>query len=216
MPEPLPILYSFRRCPYAIRARIAFYLSGRKVGLREVVLKNKPEALLRCSAKGTVPVLHLASGEVIEESVDILHWALADSDPQHVLQGWDELWQQDLLAENDGTFKAALDHYKYADRFPEFPAHVYRERGEVFLQKLEQRLMTHPFLTGSHLSWLDIAIFPFVRQFAFVDMTWFQKGDYPNCLSWLNSHLQAGYFLNVMSKYPAWEVGEENTAFPSY
>lgn len=209
-PSCHPVLYSFRRCPYAMRARMALYYSRQAVEIREVVLKHKPDALIKLSPKATVPVLLLKMPEqtsrVIDESLDIMLWAISRHDPEH----WyaDDLEAQQsmlaLIARNDGEFKAHLDHYKYADRFPEAPAKHYRAMGEVFLQTLEQNLSQHHFLLGDRLSLADIAIFPFVRQFAHVDIQWFEQSPYQHLNTWLSQRLDSELFKQTMLKYPPW------------
>ena len=208
-----PILYSFRRCPYAIRARLAVSVSGTPVLLREVVLRNKPESMLRCSAKGTVPVLLLGDGRVIDESVDIMLWALHQRDPEHWLTPLQaaspEL--QELLDYNDGPFKQALDRYKYADRFPEHDGAYYRQQGEAFLALLEARLKRNRFLLGDRISLADMAIVPFIRQFAHVDLPWFTLGPYSRLAAWLEELLHGPRFQGVMGKYPPWQSGDAGT-----
>jgi glutathione S-transferase len=194
----LPILFSFRRCPYAIRARMALACAGIRVAIREVDLKNKPPELLAISPKATVPVLHLPSGEVLAESLEIMHWALAQNDPQ----GWLAFSEADatLLAWNDGEFKYFLDRYKYADRYPEFSEDYYRGQGEVFLAELESRLKANAFLCGASFALADAAIFPFVRQFAAVDNAWFQACPYPALRTWLEKQVASDLFTAVMLK----------------
>jgi glutathione S-transferase len=199
-----PVLYSFRRCPYAIRARMALNYAGVELELREVLLRDKPPSMLKASAKGTVPVMLLADGTVIDESVDVMRWALAQHDPDH---WWNEALKTEtntLLEENDFIFKKHLDQYKYADRHPEQPQSFYRAGAENFLQKLEQRLRQQQHLVNKRLTFADVAIFPFVRQFAFVDKTWFDQAPYPLLKYWLCSFLDSALFLSVMTKYPTW------------
>ena len=197
----LPILYSYRRCPYAMRARMALSYAGIAVEIREVSLKEKPAHLLQVSPKGTVPVLVLQSGQVIEQSLDIMYWALQ----QHDADGWlREDPQQQLIAENDGSFKQSLDRYKYAIRFPEHSAEYYRQQGELFLEKLEQRLQQNAFLLGNTISVTDIAIFPFIRQFAAVDSAWFEAATYTRLKSWLQHLVESALFESVMAKYPSY------------
>lgn len=211
----LPILYSFRRCPYAIRSRLALAYSAQCIELREVTLKNKPIELIQASAKGTVPVLVLEGHTVLDESLDIIHWALSINDPD----GWlisspeDEIKSQQLISENDTSFKAQLDHYKYAERFPEFNAEHYRTLGEDFLQKLEYQLSQHKYLISTQLKLTDIAIFPFIRQFALVDKDWFDQAPYPHLQSWLNEFLHSTLFSQVMIKSPAWQNGLKTTIY---
>jgi glutathione S-transferase len=194
----LPILYSFRRCPYAIRARLAITYSGIPVEIREVQLKQKPEHMLAISPKGTVPVLQLPDGKVIDESLDIMHWALAQNDPENWLDiGEDE---EKLIRWSDGEFKYFLDRYKYADRYPEFPASYYRKEGEKFLAELESNLNQNRYLSGSRFSLADAAILPFVRQFAAVDSNWFVSSAYRQVNCWLTEILTTDLFISVMAK----------------
>ena len=212
----LPVLYSFRRCPYAMRARMVLKYSGIAVHLREVVLRDKPWALLECSAKGTVPVLVLPDGTVIDESRDIMQWALAINDPEQWLAGENtELCSliQQLLDTNDGEFKNNLDRYKYADRYPEQTAGYYRTQGEQFLAILEHRLNSHQFLIGDKVSLADIGIFPFIRQFANVDSDWFEQSPYPQLQAWLAYFMHAELFISVMEKYPPWMGNSEPVVF---
>lgn len=215
----LPILYSFRRCPYAMRARLAIYYSQTVVELREVVLKNKPTQMIQASSKATVPVLVLATdadqeSEIIDESIEIVYWALAQHDPeQWLLSSESGQTAKILIAENDDLFKASLDKYKYFDRFPEFDQAHYRAQGEMFLAKLEQRLSQHHYLFADQPCVADIAIMPFVRQFAYVDIDWFKTAGYPKLLAWLNVWLESEMFKNIMHKYPAWHEHAELTLF---
>jgi glutathione S-transferase len=194
-----PLLYSFRRCPYAIRARLAIKISGVEVEMREVDLRNKPQAMLDCSPKGTVPVLRLADGKVIDESLDIMRWALAIHDPQTWLADF-SAEAHALIAQNDGSFKRDLDRYKYADRYPEHPAEYYRERAEDFLLELDSRLAKRAYLTGNRLGFADMAILPFVRQCAYVNKNWFYASHYTQLIQWLDGLLQSPLFINVMKK----------------
>ena len=213
----LPVLYSFRRCPYAMRARMAIFRSGIKVELREVVLREMPPSLLVCSPKGTVPVLVLPDGRVIDESRDIMAWALTDNDPERWLpDDRDGLREETdrLIDENDDSFKQNLDHYKYAERYPEHPASAYRAGAEAFLRQLEQRLEQRDWLVSEHMGVADVAIFPFVRQFAQVDRPWFDQAPYPRLHVWLDCFLDSALFLEVMKKYPQWQEGDAVTLFP--
>lgn len=199
----LPILYSYRRCPYAMRARMALSYAGISVDIREITLKDKPAHMLQVSPKGTVPVLVLADGQVIDQSLDIMVWALQQRDTD----GWqaaDVEQTQQLIAENDGAFKQNLDRYKYAIRFPEQPAEDYRSAGEQFLAKLELRLQQSDFLFGNAISLADIAIFPFIRQFAAVDHGWFECTDYLKLKTWLQRLVTSALFERVMTKQPVY------------
>ncbi|MFK8043833.1 glutathione S-transferase [Congregibacter sp.] len=218
MPEQnlaaLPLLYSFRRCPYAIRARMAVAYSGAQVELREVVLKDKPAAMLAASQKGTVPVLVLADGEVIDESIDVMRWALSHADPDGWLPRDEDSTGASLIAENDGSFKILLDKYKYADRHPEHDAKWYRDEACEFLERLEQCLKKNDWLSGSTKGFADIAIFPFIRQFAGVDREWFDQAPYPALRAWLDRLLGVSLFTRVMKKYPQWVPEQPPEIFP--
>ena len=201
-----PILYSYRRCPYAMRARMALSYAGIQVEIREIALREKPAHMLAVSPKGTVPVLVLASNEVLEQSLDIMNWALQQSDvDEWIIQ--DQAGQKltaDLIATNDGAFKKSLDKYKYAIRFPENPPEIYRAQGEEFLQRLEILLQQNTYLCRNTISKADVAIFPFVRQFSMADENWFERADYPSLKAWLNGLFNSQLFLGVMQKYPVW------------
>lgn len=214
---PLPVLYSFRRCPYAIRARHAIAFAQQKVELREVVLKEKPLSMVTISSKGTVPVLLLADGAVIDESRKIMTWALQLNDPTELLPAKKlESDTELLLDENDFEFKFWLDRYKYADRYPAHSAHFYRSRAESFLEKLESRLQINPYFFGSQPTLADIAIMPFVRQFSLVDSIWFDQSVYVNVQRWLKSWIESEPFQSVMTKYPQWcdDDGQLPILFP--
>ena len=192
------LLYSFRRCPYAMRARLALRYSGVAVRIIEVSLKAKPAEMLALSPKGTVPVLSV-EGRVIEESLEIMQWALAQHDPDDwLLQGAPAVLA--LIAENDQVFKHHLNRYKYAERYPEQPMEHYRAEGEVFLQKLEGLLAEREYLLAEHLSLADAALAPFVRQFAHVDREWFAGTAYDRLQAWLHRFLESPLFTAVMAK----------------
>jgi glutathione S-transferase len=192
------LLYSFRRCPYAMRARLALAYCGVPVRIIEVSLKAKPVEMLALSPKGTVPVLSV-DGAVIDESLAIMQWALAQHDPDDwLLQGDPALLA--LIAENDHGFKYQLDRYKYAERYPEQPMQAYRAAGEVFLRKLEQLLAKREYLLADHPSLADMALAPFVRQFAHVDREWFAAAPYPRLQRWLEWFVQSPLFIGVMAK----------------
>ncbi|MDT8311277.1 MAG: glutathione S-transferase [Methylophaga sp.] len=213
----LPVLYSFRRCPYAIRARLAIAAAGLQVALREVVLKDKPPVLLQISPKATVPVLQTAE-RVIDESRDIALWAFQRQDPAGFWQPLSDSQQQqtlDLMTETDGEFKAALDRYKYADRYPEHDQRFYRQQGEQFLQKLEAILSRQPFLVAVSPALADIAVIPFIRQFVMVDQNWFNNANYPQLQRWLNAFLKSAIFKQVMQHYPQWQPEDALVLFPA-
>ncbi|MEE9494600.1 MAG: glutathione S-transferase [Gammaproteobacteria bacterium] len=204
-----PVLYSFRRCPYAMRARLTIKYSGCKVELREVLLRDMPASLLEISPKGTVPVLLTDNQEVIEESLDIMHWALAQNDPDNWLTLENRDVGSQLIEKNDSEFKYWLDRYKYADRFPEDSQQSYRSRCEAFLTELESALSAHQYLTGDELSFADTAIFPFIRQFAFVDKAWFDQTQYSQLQNWLQQRLESRLFDAIMEKHLAWQSGDQ-------
>lgn len=192
------LLYSFRRCPYAMRARLALRYAGMPVRIIEVSLKAKPAEMLALSPKGTVPVLTV-QGRVIDESLAIMEWALAQHDPQNwLLEGAPAV--RALIDENDQRFKYHLNRYKYAERYPEQPMEVYRAEGEAFLRKLEGLLAGRDYLLADHLSLADVALAPFVRQFAHVDREWFAGTPYWRLQAWLQRFLESPLFIAVMAK----------------
>jgi glutathione S-transferase len=186
-----------------MRARMALSYAGISVEIREISLKDKPAHMLQLSAKGTVPVLVLANGQVIDQSLEIMQWALQQRD----VDGWlsaDPQHAALLIAENDGSFKQNLDRYKYAIRFPEHAAEDYRQQGALFLAKLELQLQQTSFLLSNKISLADIAIFPFIRQFAAVDSDWFESSDYIKLKTWLQHMVESELFQGVMVKYPTY------------
>ncbi len=196
-----------------MRARLSIAYSGTQVALREVVLKDKPSAMLEVSPKGTVPVLIDIDGTVIEESLDVMRWALAQNDPENWLDG---LGLDDpLILTCDDEFKHWLDRYKYANRFPEQNEQWYREQGELFLDQLEQLLTHHRYLRSDSLSAVDVAVMPFVRQFVGVDTNWWSERPYPQLATWLEQLLEGDLFKGVMKKYPRWQEGDPAIPFPS-
>jgi glutathione S-transferase len=195
-------LYSFRRCPYAMRARMALRYSGVALDIIEVSLKAKPAEMLALSPKGTVPVLSV-DGQVIDESLAIMRWALAQNDPQDWLLKEDPAGQAltaALIEENDQAFKVHLNRYKYAERYPEQPMSVYRAEGEVFLRKLDELLDGRDYLLAEHPSLADVALMPFIRQFAHVDREWFAQTPYVRLQAWLQRFLESELFTTVMAK----------------
>ncbi|UTF60288.1 glutathione S-transferase [Gilvimarinus sp. DA14] len=215
MTEQLPILYSFRRCPYAIRARLGLLFAGLQVELREVVLKDKPPQMLAISPKATVPVLQLPNARVIDESLDILLWAIRQNDPDGVLDSEHYSQAKDLLNQNDTEFKYWLDRYKYFERYPAMTQTQYRQRGEAFLQTLEQLLDKNTYLLGASPSTADIGIMPFVRQFAHVDRDVFYRLPYPCVQQWLKGWLEHPVFVQSMKKYQPWQDGDTPVIFPA-
>lgn len=207
-----PILYSFRRCPYAMRARLAIKVSGQSVELREVVLRDKPQAMLEASPKGTVPVLVLEN-QVIDESLDVMLWALEGQDPE----GWLTPDRDDMLgliAECDGPFKHHLDRFKYATRYADADPLEHRAGAEVFLSRLEARLAQNPWLFGEKASLADYAILPFIRQFSGASKGWWESAPYPNVRRWLDGFTDSAFFRSIMKKYPQWQEGTAGERFP--
>jgi len=206
-----PVLYSFRRCPYAMRARMALMLNQVTVEIREIILKSKPTSMIEASPKGTVPVL-INGKDVIDESRDIIDFSIVQSrSPAFELPNEQQLA---LIEMNDNVFKTNLDKYKYFDRFIEKTQQEHRQAGEVFLQTLENMLNHQPYLFGETLTYADIAIFPFIRQFAHVDKAWFEQASYPNLQCWLNDFLISPAFVTVMKKLPLWQENDDVTYFP--
>ncbi|MBV4537166.1 MULTISPECIES: glutathione S-transferase [Pseudomonas] len=196
------ILYSFRRCPWAMRARLALRYAGCAVQVCEVAMKNKPAELLALSPKGTVPVLATADG-VLEESLDIMRWALAQNDPQDWRLQADPAAAQHaeaLIARNDSVFKAQVNLYKYAERYPEHSREHYRQQAEPWLAELEGLLEGRPYLLAGHPSLADAALLPLMRQFAGVEPQWFAEAAYPRVRSWLQGWLASELFKAVMAK----------------
>ena len=203
----MPILYSFRRCHFAIRARMALVYSGIPAELREVKLSDLPDSMLRLSPKATVPVMAFPDGQVIDESLDVMLWSLSQSDPGHWLDI--DKASQKLIRRNDEEFKPLLDCYKYADRHPELSQLEHRARTEVFLSELNQLLSHRPYLSDSQCRFTDVAIIPFIRQFAGVDATWFERCEYASVRTWLHTMLGSDLFQRVMQKNPFWQPGDE-------
>ena len=188
MNSRLPLLYTFRRCPYAMRARMAIRIAGIRVQQVEVALKNKPQELLNYSPKGTVPVLVTETGEVVDQSRDIMLWALQISDPCNWLFNDNALAQQQmkqLVDKCDTEFKPLLDRYKYFDRYPERSQEDYRHDAEIF---------------DNHMRFADVAIFPFIRQFAAVDANWFSQSPYKKLQAWLDVCINTQLFKDIMAK----------------
>ncbi|QSX39034.1 glutathione S-transferase [Shewanella sedimentimangrovi] len=207
---PQALLYSFRRCPYAMRARAAIASAGIEVRLREVMLKRKPPQLLAINPKGTVPVLQLED-KVLTESLDIMVWALGQRDPHHLFVK-DREPQLQLIRQMDKEFKPWLDKYKYADRHPQHGADHYRSQCLEFLAPLEPRLAKQAFLYGPTPSMADLAVFPFVRQFAMVDNNWFEAA-LPGLAAWLTIWLQGPLFSAIMTQYVEFADGGAEHSF---
>lgn len=215
MTQPLPLLYSFRRCPYAMRARLALLAAGQACELREVVLRAKPQALRDASAKATVPVLVLPDGTVIDESLAIMQWALDRDDPQRwctPTQGT-LVKMLELVAQNDTQFKPLLDRYKYPQRFGLADGAAARDASRTFLDALQQRLARTPFLFGDGTALADTALAPFVRQFAGVDPDWFAAQPWPDLQRWLREWQQTELFVRAMQKFAPWQPHDSPVVF---
>lgn len=205
----LPVFYSLRNCPYAIRARLGVYISGQAVQIRELRLDNKPSELLQASAKGTAPVLVLANGEVIEQSLDIMLWALNCRDRDNYLITDRPNTQQKmfrLIRLFDEEFITCLERYRSAKRYHDADLLSRREACEGYLQILEQRLLQYPYLFSATPSLADLAIIPFIRQFARVERQWYLSSPYSSVRDWLNGYLQCPMFSKVMVKIPLWST----------
>ncbi|MAL00825.1 MAG: glutathione S-transferase [Alcaligenaceae bacterium] len=217
MTDFLPILYSFRRCPYAMRARLAVAASGLSCQLREVVLRNKPQPMLDASPKGTVPVLVLPDNEVVDESFDIMLWALRQKDPGQWLrpEREDVETMMALIASCDQVFKYHLDRYKYPQRYEDTESAPHGQAGVAWLGQLETRLQSSRYLFGERPCLADTAIMPFVRQFARTDMGWFNAQPLTRVNAWLSAWLESPLFMQIMHKYKPWEEGDPPVVFPA-
>ena len=204
-----PILYSFRRCPYAMRARLAIQSAGIETELREIVLRDKAPEFLEASPKGTVPVI-VSGKKIIEESLDVMLWALAQNDPEDWLQGADH----DLIAAADGPFKSALDRTKYHIRYEDADPEAERQKAYQFLEQLADILARQPYLGGDKPNLTDMAIAPFVRQFANIDRARFDQNIPKPLRDWLDDFLASDRFRAIMTKYPMWHAGDAPTFFP--
>ncbi len=209
------VLYSFRRCPYAMRGRMALHASGLEFEHREIILRDKPASMLAASPKGTVPVFITKDGHVIEESLDLMHYALGRSDPENWL-GVNPERTKELIADNDGPFKQHLDRYKYASRYEaDTPRgavnHEHREAAETYMAALDKQLGSEPYLFGKKQSLADIAIFPFIRQFSNVEPDWWATTPYQSLRDWLARQLDSRLFLAIMVKHQLWKDDSHET-----
>ena len=212
----LPVLYSFRRCPYAIRARLSIVASGQVCELREVLLRDKPQEMIALSPKGTVPVLLLPDGDVLEESLDIMKWAFSQNDPEEMMIFSGDKGQEfdQLVERNDSFFKYHLDRYKYANRYDGARGSDHRREGMTFIHELGKRLDGSAYLLGIEISAADLAILPFVRQFANTDRSWFDENAPQSVSHWLSEFLSSKRFLGVMEKYSPWKPNQNVISFP--
>lgn len=206
-----PVLWSFRRCPYAMRARLALASAGVPVELREVVLRDKPQAFLDTSPSATVPCLDTGGG-VIDESLDIMIWALEQNDPEGLLDMPEE--GHALIQFCDGPFKTALDHYKYPTRYEGVDPTLSRDEAMRFIERLEAQLGGAAWLFGDRPRLADLAILPFIRQFAHVDLAWWQAQPFTGVQGWLARFKASERFAAIMHKYPQWQPGDAGLPFP--
>ena len=204
-----PILYSFRRCPYAMRARLAILTSGINVQLREIVLRDKAPEFLETSPSGTVPCLKVGE-KVIDESLHIMAWALAQNDPEAWMQMPTEGYE--LMSQCDGPFKHSLDRTKYGTRYPDDSTSQHRELASAFIRQLNDQLSPHLF--GDKIKLADMAILPFVRQFAHIDQAWFYAQPWPKVIAWLDAFKASDAFNAIMPKYTKWHTGDTPVYFP--
>ena len=214
----LPILYSFRRCPYAMRARMALLISNITCEIREVRLSNKPSEMLTLSPKGTVPVLLLENGLVLDESLDIMFWALERNDPNSLLQDYliNESENKKILNMIDNDFKFALDRYKYPNRYDDIDPLKYRDICENILVSINNKINEYNYIYGKHLSFIDMAVLPFIRQFRIANPVWFDNEmSQIKIKFWLENFLSLTTFKNVMIKYPEWVNAREKIIFPN-
>jgi glutathione S-transferase len=205
---PLAVLYAFRRCPYAMRARLALLSSAHAYELREVLLRDKPVQMLEISPKGTVPVLQLPNGQILEQSLDIMLWALEQYDPQAWLSADASIRKAHmaLIRACDGDFKSQLDRYKYPNRFGVSDSENARVQGAQYLADLDRRLAGGQYLSGDHWGLPDAAIAPFVRQWAHTDPVWFANQPWANLQSWLYAFEQSPALATIMVKVPVWRA----------
>ena len=209
----LPILYSFRRCPYAMRARMAIHISGQKCELREVLLRDKPPSMLEYSAKGTVPVLILQDGKVIDESLDVIDWALNLNDPDDWQRSKDKEKTKELIKINDGEFKYHLDRYKYSKRYDNEDPEFHRKKCLKFIESINNELNNSKYIFDDNISYADIVVLPFIRQFRIADIEWFDSLPYDNLKKWLSSFLGSSLLNSIMKKYDLWKEGDKSIVF---
>jgi len=209
----LPILYSFRRCPYAMRARMAIHISGQKCELREVLLRDKPPSMLEYSAKGTVPVLILQDGKVIDESLDVIDWALNLNDPDDWQRSKDKEKTKELIKINDGEFKYHLDRYKYSKRYDNEDPEFHRKKCLKFIESINNELNNSEYIFDDNISYADIVLLPFIRQFRIADIEWFDSLPYDNLKKWLSSFLDSSLLNSIMKKYDLWKEGDKSIVF---
>ena len=209
----LQLLYSFRRCPYAMRARMAIHISGQRCELREVLLRDKPPSMLEYSAKGTVPVLILQDGNVIDESLDVIDWALNLNDPDDWQRSKDKEKTKELIKINDGEFKYHLDRYKYSKRYENEDPEFHRKKCLKFIESINNELNKSEYIFDDNISYADIVLLPFIRQFRIADIEWFDSLPYDNLKKWLSSFLGSSLLNSIMKKYDLWKEGDKSIVF---
>ena len=209
----LPILYSFRRCPYAMRARMAIHISDQRCDLREVLLRDKPPSMLEYSAKGTVPVLNLQDGKVIDESLHVNDWALNLNDPDDWQRSKDKEKTKELIKINDGEFKYHLDRYKYSKRYDNEDPEFHRKKCLKFIESINNELNNSKYIFDDNISYADIVLLPFIRQFRIADIEWFDSLPYDNLKKWLSSFLNSSLLNSIMKKYDLWKEGDKSIVF---
>lgn len=212
----LPILYSLRRCPYAMRGRMGIALSKQQVLLREIVTKDKPSELLASSPKGTVPVLVLPDGQIIEQSLDVMNWALQQNDPQDLLRSSNPTLSQQvhqLIKVNDDEFIGHLEKYRASIRYRNIDTEQRRQACEGFISNLETLLTDQAYFFGETPSLADFAVMPFVSQFVRVEKKWFVQSEYQNVGRWLRAHLESKLYTQVMKQYPLWNETKQDCLF---
>ena len=209
-----PILFSFRRCPYAMRARMAIKLCNLKCEIREINLKSKHELFLKLSPKGTVPILLLQNGTVIDESLEIIEWAISLQDPLNLMPKHQNIYQDDitLIKKIDNEFKFHLDRYKYSSRYEDASANEHKLKARDILVDLNSILENKKWLRGKEPTLSDISILPFVRQYRIADIEWFdEKLDLPNIKIWVHNFINSSMFINIMTKNKTWETNDPIT-----
>ena len=209
----LPILYSFRRCPYAMRARMAIHISDQRCELREVLLRDKPPSMLEYSAKGTVPVLNLQDGKVIDESLDVIDWALNLNDPDDWQRSKDTKKTKELIKINDGEFKYHLDRYKYSKRYDNEDPEFHRKKCLKFIESVNNELNNSKYIFDDNISYADIVVLPFIRQFRIADIDWFDALPNNNLKKCLSGFLDSTLLNSIMKKYDLWKEGDKSIVF---
>lgn len=205
----IPILYSFRRCPYAMRARMALILASKECEPREILLKNKPDEMLEISSKGTVPVMQFAD-KVLDESLDIISWAMESPISNvYIYTGTEELLSEELIKLFDSKFKYHLDRYKYSSRYGVDPKN-HQDECKIILDDLEDKINSKPWIFGKEVSLLDISILPFIRQCKIANPDWFFAQSFIKVIDLLNYFENSDLFRQAMQKYDLWDPIKNN------